>query len=398
LAAASARRAGIRPCWFDGRNYLDSLPDAAARDLSRTVLSPAEVARHGVTAEFTHAHRTADRAIEFIRRHRHEDFFLVVSIDEPHHPFICPEPFASAFENFALPIGPGADDPLTDKPAPQRDWARQVAGAVAQTVERRDGAAVFRHPRYFACNSYCDHEVGRVLAAIDGETRGALVVYTGDHGDMCGAHQMVSKGAAVYDEIARVPLIVRWPGSAPAGAVSSHPVSHIDLVPTFLEFFGVEAPPVLQGASLLPVVREPERRLHEVVFIEFNRYEIDHDGYGAFAPLRCAVDDRFKLSINLLETDELYDRATDSSETKNLIADPTSGAARNRLHDALLEWMGVTRDPLRGPHWARRTWRDVSGATWGGPTRPRPFDPDYLPNTLLYATAREADRARYEHG
>ncbi|MCE7963172.1 MAG: hypothetical protein DYH05_11830 [Acidobacteria bacterium ACB1] len=46
------------------------------------------------------ADRIADRAMDFIRRHRDRDFFLVVSIDEPHHPWICPEPFASAFEEF----------------------------------------------------------------------------------------------------------------------------------------------------------------------------------------------------------------------------------------------------------------------------------------------------------
>src|SRR5205814_178998 len=99
-------------CWFDGRNYLDSLADQAMRDLSRQLLSPAAIAAHGVTAEFTPAHRSADRAIAFLRAHRDEDFFLVVSIDEPHHPFICPEPFASAFEDFELPLGPAGGDPL----------------------------------------------------------------------------------------------------------------------------------------------------------------------------------------------------------------------------------------------------------------------------------------------
>jgi hypothetical protein len=64
----------------------------------------------------------------------------------------------------------------------------------------------------------------------------------------------------------------------------------------------------------------------------------------------------------------------------------------------LLEWMNTTRDPLRSPHWARRSWRDVSAATWGGPTRPRRFDPEYLPNTLLYATGREVERWSYEKG
>ena len=55
--------------WFDGRNYLQSLPDEAARDLSRRMLGPKEIAEHGITAGFTPAHRIADRARDFIRRY-----------------------------------------------------------------------------------------------------------------------------------------------------------------------------------------------------------------------------------------------------------------------------------------------------------------------------------------
>jgi uncharacterized sulfatase len=385
--------------WFDGRNYLESLPDDGARDLSRTVLPAAEVRRHGITEDFTHAHRTADRAIAFIREHRDEDFFLVVSIDEPHHPYICPEPFVSGFDHFVLPLGPGAKDTLEGKPQSQREWAAEVAAGVRDKVRpAADGGLGHHHPLYFACNSYCDYEVGRVLAAIETDVPESMIVYTADHGDMCGAHQLINKGPAMYEEITRVPLIVRWRGEAKENAVAPHPVSHIDLVPTFLEFFGMAPPPVLQGASLLSVVWAPETRLHDAVFIEFNRYEVDHDGYGAFAPIRCAYDGRYKLAVNLLERDEFYDHASDPAEVTNLIERAESAEARDRLHDAVLEWMGVTRDPLRGPHWARRPWRNRGGSTWGGPTRPRRFDSDFLPDTLLYASGREVDRWFYEKG
>jgi uncharacterized sulfatase len=412
--------------WFDGRNYLESLPDDAARDLSRRVLLPREIAQAGITAEFTHAHRIAERAVDFIRRHRDEDFFLVVSIDEPHHPFIAPEPFASAFESFHLPIGPSAADTLKTKPRAQREWAahakaggfvRHVRGEVwtapgARPVSGASGAAASRasegtadtpepcyhNPAYFACNSFSDHEVGRVLAAIDASTPDALVVYTADHGDMFFAHGLSGKGPAMYEEVARVPLIVRWPGRAPPGAVAPHPVSHIHLVPTFLDFFGIEPPPLLHGSSLLPVVHQPGRRCFEQVFIEFNRFEVDHDGFGAFAPIRCAFDGRYKLAVNLLDTDELYDLAEDPAELVNCIDDARLAGVRARLHDALLEWMNQTRDPLRGPHWGRRTWRDLGGATWGGPTRPRPFDPEFQPPTLLYDTGRVIDRWVYDKG
>jgi uncharacterized sulfatase len=380
--------------WFDGRNYLDSLPNEAARTLSRQVLGPAEVAAHRITSEFTHAHRSVDRAIAFIREHRDRDFFLVVSIDEPHHPWICPEPFVSAFEDFEFPV-PNADDPLADKPRAQREWSAHPAYWKPELV-RRGGRAFLRHPRHFACNSYSDAQTGRVLAAMAAEVPEALTIYTSDHGDMFSSHTLHGKGPAMYEEIARVPLIVHWPGHVPAGATSNGVVSHIDLAPTLLDYFGLPVPPLLQGKSLLTQFRDPAHRTSEHVFIEFNRFEIDHDGFGAFAPIRAVLDGRWKLVLNLLDTDELYDLTNDPLELSNRILDPATAGTRNRLHDALIAWMNRTRDPLRGPHWLRRVWTSPDvGSTWGGPTRPRPHDEPWYPKSMLYETAQPIDRFEY---
>ncbi len=382
--------------WFDGRNYLESLPDQNSRDLSRCVLSPEEIRAHNITADFTHARRSSDRAIDFIRRHRDEDFLLVVSIDEPHHPFICPEPYASAFESFELPIGPAAYDPLTNKPRHQKEWAEAAAAGRKASVREHDGKAYLHTPHYFACNSFSDSEVGRVLAEIDQAVPEALVIYTADHGEMGQAHGLGGKGPVVYEEITRIPLIIRYPGVATPGIISTSPVSHVDLVPTLLDYYGIAAPALLQGQSLLPAVRQPAHRTHDAIFFEFNRYEVDHDGFGAFFPQRCIFDGRYKLALNLLETDELYDLATDPAEITNRIDDSATAAVRDQLHDALLAWMNETRDPLRGPHWGRRPWRDLGGSAFRGPTRPRPFDPAYGPTVLLYDTARPIDRLVYD--
>lgn len=383
--------------WFDGRNYLDSLPDEAARVLSRQVLGPAEVAKQGITSEFTHAHRSVDRAIAFIREHRDRDFFLVVSIDEPHHPFICPEPFVSAFEEFEFPV-PNADDPLTDKPRAQREWSAHPAYGKPKLKRHADGRTVLHHPRHFGCNSYADAQTGRVLAALAAEAPDAFTIYTSDHGDMFGSHRLHGKGPCVYEEIARIPFIVRWAGQTRAGAVSAGPVSQIDLVPTLLDYFGQPAPDLLHGRSLLAQIRAPEQQTNEHVFIEFNRFEIDHDGFGAFAPIRCVFEGRYKLAINLLDTDELYDLADDPLELRNRIDEAELAGVRERLHAALIAWMNRTRDPLRGPHWSRRAWNDGKGggSTWGGPTRPRPADEPWYPRSMLYETARPVDRYEYE--
>jgi uncharacterized sulfatase len=380
--------------WFDGRNYLDSLPDDAARDLSRKVLNADAVKAHGITSEFTMGHRAVERALRFIEKYRDEDFFLVVSIDEPHHPFICPEPFVSAFEDFRLPIGPSADDDLTTKPRGQREWATHYGPALD---DLRVGAAI-RFPEFFACNSYADELAGRVFDAAAAHTPDALTIFTSDHGDAMGAHRLLSKGPAMYEEVTRIPLVVRWPNQAPPGTVSASPVSHIDLPATVLDYFGLPRPDLLQGHSLLSVLKQPGQTHDDgLAYIEFNRFEIDHDGYGAFAPIRCVTDGRYKLAVNLLEdTDEFYDLESDPHELHNAIDDPSTASIRNGLHDALLDWMNNTRDPLRGPQWKRRAWRELPASSWGGPTRPRPFDEPWFPRTLLYDTAREIDRLEYD--
>lgn len=381
--------------WFDGRNYLESLPDDTARALSRRVLGPAEIAAHAITSEFTHAHRTANRAMDFIREHRDRDFFLVVSIDEPHHPWICPEPFVSAFEDFEFPV-PNADDPLQDKPRSQREWAAHTAH-LASSLRRREGKTWLRHPRHFGCNSYSDFQVGRVISTVQAEVPQALTIYTSDHGDMFGSHGLHGKGPCMYEEIARVPLIVQQAGRFKAGAVSEGPVSHIDLGPTVLEFFGVPVPDLLQGRSLIPQCQAPEVRMNAEVFLEFNRFEIDHDGFGAFAPIRCVFDGRYKLAINLLESDELYDLRDDPLELTNRIDDVALAPERDRLHAAVVEWMNRTRDPMRGPHWLRRAWNARGDySSWGGPTRPRPDDEAWYPKSLLYDTAEVITRYEYK--
>ena len=381
--------------WFDGRNYLDSLPDDHARSISRLVHGPEEVKTNGITEEFTHAHRIADRARAFIEAHRDEDFFLVVSIDEPHHPFICPEPFVSGFDDFEFSLGATGDDDLASKPQSQREWAAHFQEGHVN-LERREDGLVYKNPNYFACNSYSDYEVGRVISAIDEHIPSSMVVYSSDHGDMFHRHRLNGKGPCSYEEICNIPFIVRWPGQTQAGSQSASPVSHIDLVPTFLDYFGVEPPPLLQGKSLLAQCQDPAHATNDKVFIEFNRFELDHDGFGGFTPIRTVFDGRYKLAINLLDSDEFYDLQEDPEEMTNLIDNEATTEIRDRLHDAILAWQGETRDILRTAVWGRRSWRDIGKSTWGGPTRPRPFDDKYFPRSLLYDTGEEIDRFVYE--
>lgn len=113
--------------------------------------------------------------------------------------------------------------------------------------------------------------------------------------------------------------------------------------------------------------------------------------------MRCIVDERHKIVLNLLHTDELYDLQEDPAEVCNLIADPTYEAVRNALHDRLLDWMYAKRDPFRGPVWERRPWRDARRLQWGGAFRPRPAD-GYAPEVRDYDTGVPSEGPKTERG
>jgi len=370
--------------WYDMRNYLEELtPEERRRSREpRTNDDP------GLTAEFTFGHRCSNRAIDFLRQHTDESFFLVVSYDEPHHPYLCPRPYAEIYRGYEFPKKRNVWDRLADKPAHQRAWAGE------SLAENKDALAI-RADDYLGCNSFVDSEIGRVLEAIDQYAPDALVIYTSDHGDFLASHSLSGKGPAMYEEITRVPLIVRWPGVAPAGAVCPHPVSHIDLAPTILQAAGLPAPKLLEGRSQLETFRDPSRRVNDAVFLEFGRYETDHDGFGGFQPARCIFDGQYKLTVNLLTSDELYDLQADPDEMTNLIYSVELAAVRDALHDRLLDWMNETRDPFRGYHWERRPWReDARPDTWDytAMTRQRENE-EYEPRQLDYGTGLEMTEA-----
>jgi arylsulfatase A-like enzyme len=107
---------------------------------------------------------------------------------------------------------------------------------------------------YYRLAEIADAEVGRVLAALDqaGLSSSTVVVFTADHGEMMGSHQMVTK-EKLYEEAAAVPLIVAPPAAKPA-VDSQHFVSGLDILPTVLDYAGVAAPPSLRGRSLRPLL------------------------------------------------------------------------------------------------------------------------------------------------
>lgn len=337
--------------WYDGKCYADDLGPERF-DTYRKVHSVADAQAADFTDDECWGYRVADRAVDFLETAGDEPFVLAVSFDEPHHPSVAPKEY---WEKFAEPdaITKRENDyaPLADnKPRMQHIQASQQTGKDIY-LSPMDGL--------YGCNSFIDTQIGRVIDKVT-ELHGdnTMIIYTSDHGDMLGSHGLWYKGPQMYQECINIPFIVRMPGG-PVGAVSTSLISHLDIIPTMLDLAGVTAPASLHGTSFLPILNDPTTKTRENVMVNFHRFSINFDLFGSFYPIRCAVGERYKLAINLFDTDELYDLENDPYEYVNLIDDPAHSEARDQLHDYILAEMSRIRDPYRNYNWGKRAWRSV---------------------------------------
>lgn len=369
--------------WYDMKCYLEELT-VEERVKSRCSDTAFE---EGMDEDFTYAHRCSNRAVDFLDKYKEEDFFLTVSYDEPHGPCLCPAPYNSMYQGFKFDDNPNFQDDLSKKPLMQQLWAGEAIHATKEELNSPSRQLAL----FLGCNTFVDYEIGRVLDKINEVAPDALVIFTSDHGDMLGAHRLQMKNATAYKEVANIPLIIR---GGEKGKVVKEAASHIDLVPTIMDYMELPIPKILEGTSILPQIKNTSVSIHDLVYTEFTRYEVDHDGFGGLQIMRAAISQRYKLVINLLDTDEFYDMEKDSYEVQNLIEDPAYADIRDSLHDSLLEHMNQTRDLYRGYQWSVRPWRKDKYPVWAndGYTRQRENE-EYEPRQLDYDTGLPMEMA-----
>ena len=294
---------------------------------------------HGRTPEQTHPAWCADRTIDYLRQAatREGGFFIRWDPPEPHLPNLVPEPYASMYPPETIPPWPSFGDPLDGKPVIQR---QQLRTWKIDEWTWDDWAPIVG--RYLGEISLMDAQIGRVLAALDelGLAESTLVIYTTDHGDMCGGHGMIDKHFVMYDDIVRVPLIARWPGRIAPGSQCDSFVSHeIDLATTFCEVGGSPVPDTFRGQSLVPLFDGGANDRPDIL----SAYHGNQ--FGSFSQ-RMVRDRRWKYVWNATAEDELYDMVNDPHELTNRAGAASCAGELARLRGRLIDWMQQTHDPL----------------------------------------------------
>jgi arylsulfatase A-like enzyme len=158
---------------------------------------------------------------------------------------------------------------------------------------------------------------------------------------------MVDKHYVMYDDVVRVPLLMRWPAAfpgrqRPSGFVSSA----IDLASTFCEAAGLRPPPEFAGESLLPALQRQDTVGPSSIDRRTDIYASYHGNQFGLYSQRMVRDRCWKYVWNPTATDELYDLSTDPAELHNRSEEPDCAGELARLRKRLIKWLEVTHDPL----------------------------------------------------
>lgn len=179
-----------------------------------------------------------------------------------------------------------------------------------------------------------DDNLGRVLDWLEahGLAENTVVVYTSDQGFFLGDHGWFDK-RWMYEESLKTPLLVRWPAVVAPGSVSEALVQNLDLAETFLDLAGVPVPAVMQGRSLVPLLRgEAPEDWRDAIYYQYFYYEI-----GEW---------------------ELFDLVEDPDETNSVYGDPEYAEVQEELHGRLealrAEYAVPEEDPVPYVEWPPR--------------------------------------------
>jgi arylsulfatase A-like enzyme len=264
-------------------------------------------------------------------------FFHVVSFLNPHDLyFYDPDERVGGFRRPWNNIPAAPDLPQSSRTR-QVNWPEEKWGSYSEFYSR--------------LLERVDADIGETLHQLrcSGYFSNTWIIFTSDHGDMAGEHDLPFKGPFGYEGVTRVPLIIvppqsRFLGSSAPGTFAHeippgtrpHLCSLLDIVPTILDLAGAAVAPELSGRSLLPVLHNPQAAApHDHVFASWHR-----------PGLRLIRSVEWKYILHENGEEELYNLAEDPAETKNLASHPPAAATRATLAGRLQMHLEDTNDPF----------------------------------------------------
>lgn len=292
---------------------------------------------------------TAQRACGLLGELRDKPFFLAVGFRKPHLPFMAPRRYFDLYPAESIATAPNPFAPA-NAPAVALHNSEELRGyqGIAKQGPLPEDQARELIRGYYACVSYVDAQVGRLLRRLEelGLDKRTIVILWGDHGYHLGEHGLWTKHTN-FEEAVRAPLIVRAPNHTRPGAKTNALVEFVDVYPTLTELAGLPARAELEGTSFAPLLEAPDRPWKTAAFSQYPR---NVEGVGPVMGHSMRTDRYRFTEWRGTEKDflarELYDHEADPGENLNLAGMPENQSIVAQLSAELQAgWKGALPPP-----------------------------------------------------
>ena len=283
---------------------------------------------------------TAERTCAFLQSEEaQKPFLLGVGFEDPHHPHAVPKDYKNRVDPAKVPLPDYDEGELDDKP-PHYNLARcsklhdscysgeyTVAGVGDGYHDATPEAGRLARAYYYTLIQLIDEQLGRILDCLDREglADNTIVVFTSDHGELLGDHGLWLKGPFHYEQMIKIPLIIRWPKGFVRGLASEELFSQIDIVPTLMSAVGVDHITGMDGLDMTEILRGKRSGIRTHALVEC------YDDPKKLRLKTVVTRDRKCTWYKGEDFGELYDLEKDPREKINLWDNQSYTADKNRL-------------------------------------------------------------------
>jgi len=290
-------------------------------------------------------YKTADRAIEYLRRYTNTPFFLACGFVKPHSPPTAPKRFYDLWDVEKIPLPPNfAPRPTVPEGFPKASIRPRNADLfIGRDASESEAREMIR--AYLASSAWMDWNVGRVLSELDrlGLRENTIVVFWGDHGYQLGERGKWSKAGSLFEQGTRTPFIIATPKIKGNGQVSPRVVQAVDFYPTLAELCGLKPPKGIEGRSLVPLLKKPAAKWNHPAFTVWSEDGLTLHG----ATVRVERWRYAEFGINGANGAILFDETADPNELKNLADDPKLAKVKAELSTQLRPYAARYQSPTK---------------------------------------------------
>ena len=300
-----------------------------------------------------------DEAMAYISARETTPWFAHISYQSPHPPFIVPKPYHALYDPAEVP--PPTRHASAEEEAKQHPWAdfflsNHLDAPYTHGASHKDAIALeeseIRQIRatYYAMMTEIDDQIGRLITQLkrSGAWERTLIVFTSDHGEQLGDHWIMSK-FSYYQQTYFIPLIIRDPRAASdpgRGETIDAFSENVDVMPTILEWLGLEVPAACDGTSLLPFCqgqKVQDWRAEAHAAFDFRHFPGLEGGRTlGLAPDQCSAnliwDRRYKYVHFAGLPPLFFDLETDPHEFHDLADDPAHHELVLEYAQKMLSW------------------------------------------------------------